>query len=97
MFCSQAAKAREAAAEKAAAMPPANVGPSFSLEELGPKRSKERKMERSDKGGKKVVRTAGGQTWEDSSLQDWPDGKIIYPHPFPLFLNSYSILWLIHS
>lgn len=28
---------------------------------------------RPEKKGKKTVRTAGGQVWEDSSLADWPD------------------------
>jgi hypothetical protein len=72
----QAARAKEA--EKIV-LPPANVGPSFSLEELGPKRTKERRnanQDRTDRGGKKIVRTAGGQVWEDCSLLDWPDGKL---------------------
>lgn len=28
------------------------------------------------KKNKKIIRTAGGQTWEDSSLLDWDDGEL---------------------
>lgn len=36
-----------------------------------------------EKKNKKLIRMAGGQTWEDPSLTEWEDGKI---YLYPLFL-----------
>lgn len=36
-----------------------------------------KKKEKDNKKQKKVIRTAGGVTWEDNTLTDWPDGKFV--------------------
>ncbi|XP_059470325.1 RNA-binding protein 42 isoform X2 [Neocloeon triangulifer] len=55
-------------------MLPANVGPSIDLAEIGYKKAREKRQEKIEKaGGKRIIRQAGGQVWEDTSLLDWPD------------------------
>lgn len=34
-------------------------------------------VKKKEKKPKKIIRTAGGQTWEDNSLIDWDDGKLM--------------------
>jgi hypothetical protein len=51
------------------------VGPSIDLAEIGYKKAREKRQEKIEKaGGKRIIRQAGGQVWEDTSLLDWPDG-----------------------
>jgi len=45
------------------------------LAEIGYKKAREKRQEKIEKaGGKRIIRQAGGQVWEDTSLLDWPDG-----------------------
>lgn len=47
------------------------------------------------KKNKKFIRTSGGQVWEDQTLSEWDEGKLLYWYILKKFL-VYYLTWKVY-